>query len=511
MKKISNFNLFLATVVFATCFFAFFFDPFQLINRDRFDYFSEEIVECSMLNAGAEGWPGTLGLGVYLPKEQCRARFKDSSITRVSSSDLSNLTDDNWQHGLSRYAPIFLVPRTYWNMRRYMPGERLEFPDGTVRAVTETSISNLYVTVHLDGPIDGVFDRDFKVDNLPPPGEFIRYGSQIGGPGFLFSLLHRSFGQHDVNFYRGFNIALLSLCIAFVSYLLAIEFGMLEALTLPAISVLSPWLINVAGNLYWMAWTWYLPTMLTLWIVSQRGGEPLSTRFGLRACAAYFAVVALRCTCGYEYLPSILITSFLPIVYVWVRDRFPAADAIKAVFKVGVSGCVAFGAVLVAHAYLRAGSLITGIQQIASDVSRRTYASGIAVQESLGNGASLVDVLKLYFGKLFQPIIVGVTAPFYATLAVLAIFSIALLAAGGKRKALGVAFFISILSPISWIIAAKGHSFVHPHINAVLWDFPTVPLGAVATICSLRYLWQVVASRLGLPRHRESTHSPTVR
>lgn len=485
MPKLSNTPFLLAAAVFVTCFLSFFLDPFLIINRDRFDYFSEEIVECSMLRAQSADWPGRLGLGVYLPKEKCRGRFRDGSITQVSRNDLADLTDPNWERGLSRHAPSFIVPASYWNIRRYMPGERLEFPDGSVRAVLETSISNSYITVHLNGSIANAFSRAFAADDGFSGGDFIRYESQIGGPGFLFGELHRIFKKHDVNFYRGFNIGLLSLCIAFIGYFIACEFGIIAASALGITAIFSPWFVNVAGNLYWMAWTWFLPTVLVLCLSSQSRSKKLSDRFGRSGLAAYFAVVALKCTCGYEYLPSILITSFLPIVYFWVRDRHPAIDAIRSIFKIGISGCAAFGVVLLTHAYLRAGSIPVGIHAIASDVGRRTYASGGAVQESLGNGAAIFEVVGLYFGKLFQPIIAGITEPFYVTLAVLAVFAILLMAMKGKQRALGLVFMVSILSPMSWFVVAKGHSFVHPHINAVLWDMPTVLLGVVCAVVAL--------------------------
>jgi len=485
MPKLSNTSFCLALAVFAACFLSFFFDPFLIINRDRFDDFSEEIVECSMLHAESVGWRDGLGLGVYLPKKACRDRFRDGSITQVVRSNLADLTDPNWERGLSRFSPSFIAPTSYWNIRRYMPGERLEFPDGSVRAVIEMSVSNSYVTVRLDGPIQNAFSKPFVADASPPSGDFIRYDSQIGGPGFVFGGLYRIFKKHDVHFYRGFNIALLSLCIAVIGYFIAVEFGTVAASSLCIAAIFSPWLVNASGNLYWMAWTWFMPTVLVLCVSSQSKAGTLSDRFGRRACAAYFAVVALKCACGYEYLPSILITSFLPVVYFWVRDRLPARDAITSILKIGLSGCAAFGAVLLAHAYLRAGSVSTGVRAIASDVTRRTYASGGEVQESLGNGASLLEVVGLYFGKLFQPIIAGITQPFYVTLAVLASFAILLMAVRGKHRALGVVFIVSILAPMSWFIAAKGHSFVHPHINAVLWDMPTVLLGIVCAMVAL--------------------------
>lgn len=40
-----------------------------------------------------------------------------------------------------------------------------------------------------------------------------------------------------------------------------------------------------------------------------------------------------------------------------------------------------------------------------------------------------------------------------------------------------VTLAVSLVAPISWFVMAKGHSFIHTHVNYILWYLPFVPIG----------------------------------
>ncbi|AET89905.1 hypothetical protein BYI23_A020670 [Burkholderia sp. YI23] len=484
-------------IVFAACAVCYLKDPLLLIDRDRFDYYSESIVECTMLRPVSAASTDKLGLGFYEPKEKCRSQFSDTSIPKVAPADMINLTDANWNRGVSRQFPGFLVENTFWNIKKFMPGQRIRVPGGLMETIQELSVNNQFIAVHLDGP---KIDIDRTTASAPSAGDlrpYTPYEKQLGGPGFIFGFLHRVFNNNDVNFYRAFNIGLLSLCFAIFCSFVTAEFGAFVALSLGVVFITSPWLINIAGNLYWMSWTWYAPTALTLWFASHPRGKNLRGWSNAAIYAAYFGLIAFKSASGYEYLPTILITSILPIIYVYVRDGIAPREVSRCILKFGVTGIAAFVSILMMHAYLRSGSIVLGLQEIATDVTRRTYAFGDDVQGALGNGASLIVVIRMYFGQLLQPIIIGVTAPFFTTLSALIAASMILSQIGGKKeKAIALSFFASVFAPISWFVTAKGHSFVHPHINGVLWDLPTVPLGVIVVSALLARTFDYARDRI---------------
>jgi len=45
-----------------------------------------------------------------------------------------------------------------------------------------------------------------------------------------------------------------------------------------------------------------------------------------------------------------------------------------------------------------------------------------------------------------------------------------------NNAAISVTWF-SILAPLSWFVLAKGHSFIHTHLNHILWYIPFLLLG----------------------------------
>lgn len=79
-----------------------------------------------------------------------------------------------------------------------------------------------------------------------------------------------------------------------------------------------------------------------------------------------------------------------------------------------------------------------------------------------------------------------------------------------KLQICALAFLASFPAPLSWFVLAKGHSFVHPPINFILWYVPTIPLGgalvglALSQAIENRWRWSAtdVARRaitIGIP------------
>jgi hypothetical protein len=70
-----------------------------------------------------------------------------------------------------------------------------------------------------------------------------------------------------------------------------------------------------------------------------------------------------------------------------------------------------------------------------------------------------------------------------------------------KLQILALGFLASLAAPLSWFVLGKAHSFVHTHIDMVLWYVPTIPLGCAVVGLSLaqtienRALWKVDAAR----------------
>lgn len=50
--------------------------------------------------------------------------------------------------------------------------------------------------------------------------------------------------------------------------------------------------------------------------------------------------------------------------------------------------------------------------------------------------------------------------------------------------------WVSITAPLSWFIIFKGHSYLHTHMNPIVWYMPFMLLGFVLTGSTCRYILQ---------------------
>lgn len=150
--KFFNVVIFKSVFIFLSLTFIFQKDPFGLVDRDIFDYYSEGIVACSMLKSLDRNSEEKLGLGLYPPPFQCYEKLQDSAKNTVFSlDDAFNITDGNWEKGIARSFAGFLVENTTANLKRYMPGTRLRLKDGSIRAIPRIEVSSTYINVYLDG------------------------------------------------------------------------------------------------------------------------------------------------------------------------------------------------------------------------------------------------------------------------------------------------------------------------------------------------------------------------
>ena len=63
-----------------------------------------------------------------------------------------DFTDENWQNGVRRGEPAFIVPNTWANRSSLQAGTRLDFEDGFTRTITKTASNHAYLEVYVSGP-----------------------------------------------------------------------------------------------------------------------------------------------------------------------------------------------------------------------------------------------------------------------------------------------------------------------------------------------------------------------
>jgi len=145
------------------------------------------------------------------------------------------------------------------------------------------------------------------------------------------------------------------------------------------------------------------------------------------------------------------------------------------------------------------GSLGEGFKYIFWSFRKRSYGGeGVIDREfTVSCGSSLREVLSAYFSGNAFDVTHWADSPLWKTLGhisygycviLFAVFSAAVVLSDTVRQhaafrrrqlALAAMLWFSFLAPLSWFVIFKGHSYVHLHMNFIVWHQPFMLLGAL--------------------------------
>lgn len=343
----------------------------------------------------------------------------------------------------------------------------------------EESKANLFHPINSNGDLDVLsIYKNYQNRDTELSVRLVPYISQYGLQGDFYSFLSNCF-KFDLNTLHLITSLLLSITLICMTMQYIKTIGFPFGLSFFLCVLFSPWLVCFAKNLYWFTFTWFLPSLIALLLFEKKFSSKKLVIFGLLTAA-----FTIKCLCGYEYISSIILLAAIPFLFKYIYLLFSGekrVDYLLNFFIICFCGVIGFTIALLLHASIRADSVWDGLVNIYKfDVLRRTYggeeefAYHPVLLESLR--ASLYSVIKTYiFTWYFIP-----TLPYtslshnFVMLSVTGIFSAVLLFVMGCRK-----YFILIvlfaLVPLSWFVLAKAHSYIHTHMNYVLWYFGFIP------------------------------------
>ena len=125
---------------------------------------------------------------------------------------------------------------------------------------------------------------------------------------------------------------------------------------------------------------------------------------------------------------------------------------------------------------MRGDTILEGLQSIYElDVKRRTYGNPEAFAKSFRDSlsASPLAVIKTYIFAWKTEFLKGIPGSAFYILVILSVVTIFYeYYANHQNKARDAGLFLAFLMPpLSWFVLAKAHSYVHTHMNFVLWYF----------------------------------------
>jgi len=250
-------------------------------------------------------------------------------------------------------------------------------------------------------------------------------------------------------------------------------------------------------------------------------------KMSILVCTAFL----IKLLCGYEYVTAIAVSACVPLIYYAIEYGFGLKRGLVLSVICGISLVIAFFLAITIHVYSLNKDSNVALNEIvllaekrvavkdpvavAKEVCRNSENPVVCEREWLENykeslysngfsvtgryfivphflpwldrfSVSPVDSLLLrrftdkpslisFFDLVNKLNIQSAIAIVLSKLSyfIFLVFNIFVIRSGlKKRDALSVAVLFAILAPLSWFVMAKGHSFIHYHMNYVLWYLP---------------------------------------
>lgn len=400
----------------------------------------------------------------------------------------SFLNNENWENGYHREKPMVCISDNIYTQETAVIGNQIQFSSGDIFKIIGTGLLEdeegwRYLVLDSQDVLDpaqfGSLEAVKFINDAGqelPQGKASAYLSQYGLQGKIFRYLAGIIGE-NLTFYHFLCSFAAANIFSMIILLLWRKYNGLMAACYGVTFLLSPWIVNFARNLYWVEFTWFLP-MLTGLICSIW----IKKKWIRIACyVGAFFTVAIKCLCGYEYLTAIMLgmISFLLIDWVLVlidKNKEEKQLLFKTIFFMGISALLGFAAAICIHARLRGnGNIAEGIQSIIeTDVLRRTGAGNLNDFDPVfwpSLNASIWDACKKYF-HFYTDIIAGIDNNMFPLLCGI---PFVIFFSDYYRKKLQidqlVMYIVFFLVSVSWFILGKSHSYIHTHMNYVLWYF----------------------------------------
>lgn len=337
--------------------------------------------------------------------------------------------------------------------------------------------------------------HDFYLTGKSLPKIYKPYLSQSGGQAIFYSFIQKILpgsNYFKLKVIRGLNAALTALCFVLFLGWVYRNNGFVCSSATAILLLLSPWINNFAHNLWWSLWNFYIPFLSALLLLESWHLNPkkIST---LKFMLVLFTAMLAKCIfSGFEYITTVMLSAFCPIVYYAIIDNESFIGFIKICFKAGLSllfAIVAAMGILIMQIASIYGSINNGVQHILLSYLKRSSIDGTLNPEVL-IGHTYKEIFMKYlggnaFGLGFMPD--NFRFGFGLLLLVICLFSVLTYFLCRFEKptfrrsniALIATTFSALLCPLSWLIIFKQHAAAHPHIDYIIWYMPFLLYGFI--------------------------------
>lgn len=354
-----------------------------------------------------------------------------------------------------------------------------------------------------DKPMDSIIAKAQTLQHVtyieknPMPEGYRAYKSQNGAHGILYSVLQIVLPFNNtikLQIFRFINAGLTAFVFVLFLGWVRRNFGLASGVTCLLFLALSPLVNNFTHSLWWPFWSFYVPLLGLLLLLEKlhKSSKPI---FAQSVLWIVYVTVFIKCFfSGFEFITSVLLMIFCPIIYYSYLERKKLTEFIAFCFKSGLcalAGVLTSMLILIVQIKDVLGSFEAGAMFIIESYTKRSSQEvflsdhGIVTTPTLG--ATLMNYLN---GNAFELGFLPENFPaisYWVLLALIVIASCVLFATTRnfaeniKRSdvALILTTAFSVLCPLSWYIIFKQHAAEHPHLDYIVWYMPFLLFGFV--------------------------------
>lgn len=372
------------------------------------------------------------------------------------------------------------------------------------------ALSLLLTALYVLNPIPKYADMvsSFQLDSEALVSEFIEnapkgylgynsYTSNFGLQGWAYRLL--SHIHHGYFFYHTATAFLLAAATVLICWYL-FKYDPVLSVVFFVVMGVSPWVLSMARNLYWVQFTWYLPMIVGL----EYYFDVCKGRNWLY-CLQMLVFVMVKSLCGYEFITCVLVSA-MAFPFLKLMTSLPHKKDFKKqlrqVFILGASTVAGFAVAMFVHALARSpGDLSAGITALVNNSKIRMawadsqYIAGSFANPEVANWlayiaeVSLWEAIRTYF-CFPTDIVFGIPGTLFPVFFCLA-FAVSVAYTIFKRQFDKlILFFVFFVSSLSWIVLAKPHVMGHIHICYVIWYMGFVQ---IILYIPLRAVWDLIS------------------
>ena len=336
-----------------------------------------------------------------------------------------------------------------------------------LQSVTYNDENTLKIVLNKDPKTDFYLNNYEIIDNSKY--EFGVYKSQFGIQGYFYNFLYNYVVKKVENILglnfrfsifilKIFQVFLLSLILVMICINIKKLYGNVYFFVYMFSFLFSPWIIKYASNLYFFTPVMFLPMLVSL--IALKNINNYHYYLPL-----FFLAVLIKSLSGYEFLSTIMLSGVVFPIIALIDDNINKRRILQFIFLSSIFMFAGFFIAFILHSGLRGENLYLGFENILNeDIIRRTWPIN-----SDNDGSLILTILKYFtLGWLHDNLFVGINGILFFPV----IFCVTLYLVSKSDNNKNLLKFITFLSlPFSWFILAKNHSFIHYHLNTLLWYF----------------------------------------